>query len=243
MKQLSEAKFVPAHEFQVIEPTADILISKKQKYEMIYYNGSTFKRVKESILCSFINQDNTIQNVYICSRERYSCRCHFILSKDGNGRLLGNHLMSLEHSVDLYRYQRFLFKSHVNKCLCISKNELPFNIINSYLKEFEINQYSPCLNYISSCICKEKQKGLGKLPSTFSELDLNKMKEVGESFEIEHLQYMDDQEMATPNGKIFKVLYVRQYVQKCPKNVFRTSCCKHFSGSKIFSCIFRFMRI
>ena len=193
MKHLDQAVFIPAHEFKIIDNSSQVLITKKQKYELILWNGSTFKRVKNTSLCSFQNRDDSIKQVYICSRERIGCRCMFVLSHDGNGRVIGTHETSLQHSVDIYRSARYEFKCHVIKCLSNSKNELPFNIINSYMKEFDINEYSPCLNYMSSCICKEKQKGLGTLPQTFDELDLNKMKEVGESFEIEHIVYFDNQ--------------------------------------------------
>ena len=177
MKHLENSVVVAAYDFKVIDINSQVLISKKQRNEMIYHQGSTFKRIKQSYLCGFRNRDESIKQVYICSRERNGFRCLFITMKDGNGLLVGSHNMSLEHSVDLYRSSRYEFKCHVNKCLTSSKTESPFNIINSYIKEHDINEYSPCLNYISSCICKEKQRNIGHIPQSFCELDLDKMKE------------------------------------------------------------------
>lgn len=215
MKNISNATLVPAHTFKIIDLQSEVLISKKQKFEMIYFNGSTFKRVSENKACGFRNIDNSIKQVYICSREGKGCRCTFLLLHDGNGKIINSHTISLEHSVDLYRSERYEFKCHVNMCLANCKNETPFNIINSYLKHFDITEYSPCLNYITSTITREKQKGLGTLPQSFTELDLNKLKEVGGDFEIEHLQYQDNS-----NTKNVLLIYNHWQLEMSTKSTF-----------------------
>lgn len=191
MKKLHLALFVPAHEFRVVDVDSEVLIRKNQKNKMIIFRGSTFKKLKQSSQDSFKQRDNTISEVFICSRESEGCRCHFILSTDGNGRLIDDHKMTLKHSVDIYREQRYQFKCHVAKCLADSKNIHPFDIINKYLKNYEISIYTPSLNYFTSTICKLKQEGLGTIPQNYQELNIEKLKELGEGFEIEEITYTD----------------------------------------------------
>ena len=192
MKNLQNSIIIPPFEFKILNVEEDMLITKKQKKNMILLNGSTFKRVNEAYESSFCNKDPTIKEVYICSREREGCRCMFLLMNDGNGKLINSHKFSLKHSVDLYRSRRYEFRLHVNECLDNNKTESPFSIINSYLKKTKMDIYTPCLNYMSSTISKVKLAGCGTIPQSFDELDIEKLKEIGEIFEIEILSYSDE---------------------------------------------------
>ena len=191
MKKLQFAELIPSTDFEIVSHDSLCPIDKRQKNIMIYYNGSFFKKVNENYEASFINKDVSIKNVFVCSRESSGCRCHFILNQDGNGRIIGSHSNTIEHSIDLYRSERYLFRKHVTTCLEESKNMTPFQIITSYLKKNEVTIYTPCKFFLTSTISKQKLIGIGKLPQLYSELDIEKMKEVGKIFTIQPLDYSD----------------------------------------------------
>ena len=80
MQNLDKGIFIPSFDFKIITADDDIPITKKQKKPMILYKGSTFKRINESYESSFKNLDPNINKVYICSREKFQCRCYLYCS-------------------------------------------------------------------------------------------------------------------------------------------------------------------
>ena len=192
MKKLQNAVLVPFTDFELIDADSDFKLDKRQIHPMIYYQGCTFKQVKEEYIVSFKNMDPSISTVFACSRQSQGCKCKFVLNNDRNGRLIGTHTPLIEHSFDFYRNERYLFRKHVITCLQETKNMPAFDIINLYLKRNEVTVFTPCRSFMTSIISKIKLEGIGKLPQKFEDLDLLKLREIGDGLIIENFDYIDD---------------------------------------------------
>ena len=116
----------------------------------------------------------------------------FVLFNDGNGKLINQHNPTVNHTADFYRCRRYEFRVHVEESLENTKTESPFNIINSYLKKSSIDCYTPSIQYMQSTISKAKLSGCEKIPKSFEELDIERLKQIGEIFEIETIVYYDE---------------------------------------------------
>lgn len=193
MKKFQNSPEIPSSQFQIIPPNSPDSKHGRQLHPMIKLGSHYFKRSNERFNEAFTQRFDNVMTLFACTHCSKKCKCKFVLLKNGNGKMIGDHNTDFLHQIDLNIEQRHLFKQFAANKLESNPNLEPSSIIHDYINRtgFSISAFTPDTQYMTQKINKIKNTNYGKNPSSIEEIDVEELKKFGPSFEFHKIKYHD----------------------------------------------------